>query len=147
MDDFGFFKSLRMATALLQREYQFYFQGGIVSLRRVGAVVVVLALSSGTGTTRLGAQTTQSDAQGEISRKVKSRVPATYPELARKMNITGTVKVEVVVSPNGSVKEAKIVGGHPVLATAALDAVKKWRFEPAAVESSGVVDFKFESHQ
>jgi outer membrane biosynthesis protein TonB len=39
------------------------------------------------------------------------------------------------------------VGGHPVLAAAAVEAVKKWRFEPAAAESSGVVEFKFEPHQ
>jgi outer membrane biosynthesis protein TonB len=39
------------------------------------------------------------------------------------------------------------VGGHPVLANAALDAVRKWRFEPAAEESSGMVDFKFEARQ
>jgi TonB family protein len=70
-----------------------------------------------------------------------------YPDLARKMNITGTVKVQVVVAPNGTVKEAKVVGGHPVLAGAALEAVKKWRFEPAPAESTGVVDFKFEPHQ
>jgi TonB family protein len=63
------------------------------------------------------------------------------------MNLTGTVKVEVVVSPNGTVKDAKVVGGHPVLANAALEAAKKWRFEPAALESTGVVDFKFEPHQ
>jgi TonB family protein len=60
------------------------------------------------------------------------------------MNIAGTVKIEVVVAPNGSVKGARVVGGHPVLATAALDAAKKWRFEPASGESSGVIDFKFE---
>jgi TonB family protein len=70
-----------------------------------------------------------------------------YPDLARKMNITGTVKIQVVVAPNGTVKDAKIVGGHPLLAGAALEAVRKWRFEPAAVESTGVVDFKFEPHQ
>jgi len=74
-------------------------------------------------------------------------VQPVYPELARKMNITGTVKVEVVVAPNGSVKDAKVVGGHPVLAGAALEAVKKWKFEPAAVESTGIVDFKFEPQQ
>jgi TonB family protein len=95
------------------------------------------------GLTGLRAQ----DGQNEIVRRAKSRVQPVYPDLARKMNITGTVKVEVVVAPNGTVKEAKVVGGHPVLANAALDAVKKWRFEPAAVESSGVVDFKFEPHQ
>ena len=60
------------------------------------------------------------------------------------MNISGTVKIEVTVAPNGTVKEARIVGGHPVLAGAALDAAKKWRFEPAPTESTGVIDFKFE---
>jgi TonB family protein len=63
------------------------------------------------------------------------------------MNITGTVKVQIVVATNGTVKDAKVVGGHPVLASAALEAVKKWRFEPASIESTGVVDFKFEPHQ
>jgi TonB family protein len=77
-------------------------------------------------------------------RRAKSKVQPTYPELARKMNITGTVKIEVVVAPNGTVKGARVVGGHPVLANAALDAAKKWRFEPASGESSGVIDFKFE---
>jgi len=54
--------------------------------------------------------------------------------------------VEIVVTPNGAVKEAKVVGGHPVLADAALEAVRKWRFEPSASESSGIVNFKFEPH-
>ena len=87
------------------------------------------------------AQATQND---EIIRRAKNRVQPAYPELARKMNITGTVKIEVIVAPNGTVKAARIVGGHPVLANAALDAAKKWRFEPAANESTGVIDFKFE---
>jgi len=77
-------------------------------------------------------------------RRAKSKVEPAYPELARKMHIAGTVKIEVVVAPNGTVKEARIVGGHPVLASAALDAAKKWRFEPATGESTGVIDFKFE---
>ena len=80
----------------------------------------------------------------EIQRRAKNRVQPLYPELARKMNLAGTVKIQVVVAPNGMVKEARIMGGHPVLANAALDAAKKWRFEPAPGESSGVIDFKFE---
>ena len=114
-----------------------------MSLRRTGVLVAVLAMAAGVGVAGLRGQ----DAQNEIVRRAKTKVQPVYPDLARKMNITGTVKIEVVVAPNGTVKEAKVVGGHPVLATAALDAVKKWRFEPAAVESSGVVDFKFEPHQ
>jgi len=114
-----------------------------VSLSRTAVLVAVLAMTAGVGVVGLRGQ----DAQNEIVRRAKSKVQPAYPDLARKMNITGTVKIEVVVAPNGTVKEAKVVGGHPVLAGAALDAIKKWRFEPAAVESSGVVDFKFEPHQ
>jgi TonB family protein len=93
------------------------------------------------GPAHSGAQQAQSE---EIVRRAKSKIQPLYPDLARKMNIAGTVKIEVVVAPNGTVKVARVVGGHPVLATAALDAVRKWRFEPASQESSGVIDFKFE---
>jgi len=113
-----------------------------VSLRRICSIVAALALG-----VALAGHLCGQDAQGEITRRAKSKVEPVYPELARKMNLSGMVKVQVVVSPNGTVKEAKVVGGHPVLAGAALDAVRKWRFEPAAMESSGVVDFKFEPHQ
>ena len=111
-------------------------------MRQTGLLLAVLTMAAGVGAAGLRAQ----DAQGEITRRVKTKVEAVYPQLARKMNITGTVKLDVVVSPNGTVKEAKVVGGHPVLAVAALDAVRKWRFEPSAVESSGIVNFKFEAH-
>jgi TonB family protein len=106
-------------------------------------LLAVIAMTAGVGVSGLRAQ----EVPGEIARRVKSKVQAVYPDLARKMNITGTVKVQVVVSPNGTVKEAKVVGGHPVLVNAALDAVKKWRFESSAGETSGIVDFKFEPHQ
>jgi outer membrane biosynthesis protein TonB len=48
------------------------------------------------------------------------------------------------VAPNGQVKTAKPIGGHPILVNAAVDAMKQWRFESAPVESSGVVEFKFQ---
>ena len=83
-------------------------------------------------------------AQGELTRKAKTKVAPAYPDLARRMNITGTVKVLVVVAPNGSLKDTKIVGGNPLLVNAAMDALKKWRFEPANGESTGTVEFKFQ---
>jgi TonB family protein len=103
--------------------------------------LLALTLALTVGLVRVGAQQAQSE---EMIRRAKSKVQPSYPDLARRMNITGTVKIQVVVAPNGTVKDAHIVGGHPVLATAALDAAKKWRFEPASSESSGVIDFKFE---
>jgi TonB family protein len=83
----------------------------------------------------------------EIDRKPKIKVAPVYPELAKRMNISGVVKVIITVSANGSVKDARLVGGHPVLASAAMDAVKKWRFEAGPGESTGVVEFRFNPNQ
>ncbi len=117
-----------------------------MSIRRATALLAVLTLGLTIGTRQVRSQQAAQTAQNEeLVRRAKSKVQPIYPELARRMNISGTVKVEVVVSPNGAVKEARVVGGHPVLANAALDAAKKWRFEPAAGESTGIIDFKFES--
>ena len=81
--------------------------------------------------------------QGEIKRKVVNQVPPKYPELARRMNISGNVKIEVVIAPNGSVKSDKIVGGHPVLAEAAEDAIRKWKWAPNSQETTELIDIKF----
>ena len=83
-------------------------------------------------------------AQGELTRKTKTKVSPAYPPLARRMNITGTVKVLVVVSPSGNLKDTKVVGGNPLLINAAMDALKKWKFEAADSESTGTVEFKFQ---
>lgn len=112
-----------------------------MSQRTAAVVLAVLTMAVALGPIQVGAQQAQNE---EIARRAKTRVQPVYPELARKMNLVGTVKIEVVVAPNGVVKDARVVGGHPVLAGAALDAAKKWRFEPASAESSGVIDFKFE---
>jgi TonB family protein len=103
--------------------------------------LAVLAFATA-GPLQVRAQQPQSN--DEFVRRAKNKVQPSYPELARKMNIVGTVKVEVVVSPSGTVKDARVVGGHPVLASAALDAARKWRFEAASVETTGIIDFKFE---
>jgi TonB family protein len=83
-------------------------------------------------------------AQGGFDRKVKSRVAPSYPEIARKIGLRGTVRLQLLVAPNGEVKETKVIGGHPILVTAAVDAVKKWKFEPASGESTGTVEFRFD---
>jgi outer membrane biosynthesis protein TonB len=49
-----------------------------------------------------------------------------------------------VIWPNGSVKETKVIGGHPILVTAAVDAVKKWKFDPASAETTGILEIKFD---
>jgi TonB family protein len=80
----------------------------------------------------------------DLARKAKTKVSPVYPEVARRMSIEGTVKLAVVVSPNGTVKSSKAVGGHPLLVNAAVEAMRQWKFEPASTESSGIVEFKFQ---
>ena len=85
--------------------------------------------------------------QAELTRKVKNKVNPSYPDLARRMNLRGTVKVLVVVSPDGNLKNSKVVGGNPILVNAALDALKKWKFEASSEESTGTVEFQFQPSQ
>ena len=77
-------------------------------------------------------------------RKIVSRVSPNYPEIAKRMNLAGTVKVMAVVAPNGAVKSVQPVGGSPVLLQAAQDAVYKWKFAPASGESKELIELHFD---
>jgi TonB family protein len=79
----------------------------------------------------------------ESTRRVTNRVVPTYPELARTMNAKGSVRLEVVVAPNGTVKSVKVIGGHPVLVQAAERAVQKWKWERAGHESNEAIELRF----
>jgi TonB family protein len=78
-----------------------------------------------------------------VKRKIISQVVPTYPELARKMNITGTVKVHVVVAPNGKMTSTQVVGGSPVLVKSAVDAIEKWKWAPAPQQSQELIELNF----
>src|ERR1700680_1718193 len=79
----------------------------------------------------------------ESKRKIKSKVAPVYPELAKRMNVGGKVKIEVVITPEGRVKSTRVVGGHPLLVQACQAAVKEWKFVPASEETTLVVEFSF----
>jgi len=80
-------------------------------------------------------------------RAVKSRVAPVYPEIAKRMKISGEVRLDVTISPDGKVKDAKAVSGNHMLGTAAEDAVRKWVYEPAASDTSAVVVVNFSLSQ
>jgi len=77
------------------------------------------------------------------NRAVKSRVAPVYPEIAKRMKISGEVKLDVTVSADGKVKDAKAVSGNHMLGTAAEDAVRKWTFEPGTGDTNAVVIVDF----
>jgi len=77
-------------------------------------------------------------------RKTTKRVSPVYPLLARQAKLSGTVKMIVVVTPEGAVKAVRTLGGNPVLVPAAETAVKQWKFEVAKKETSKTVAISFE---
>jgi len=81
--------------------------------------------------------------QPETTRKIVNRVPPVYPELARRMQLRGTVKVEATVSASGKVGTTEVVGGSPVLASAAVEAITKWRWATAPHETRELIEIKF----
>lgn len=79
----------------------------------------------------------------EAKRPMKTQGKPSYPELAKRMNVAGSVKVEVVVAPNGTVKSAKAIGGHPLLIESAVAAAKNSKYEPSAEETKELITYNF----
>jgi TonB family protein len=110
----------------------------------LSTVLGLWVITAGTGILYLPAMAQENVKTDELSRKPKTRVAPVYPDVARRMGVYGIVKLSVVVAPNGTVRSSKVIGGHPVLVNAAMDAMKQWKFESAPTESSGIVEFKFQ---
>jgi TonB family protein len=58
------------------------------------------------------------------------RVAPVYPPLARQARIQGTVILNIVINKLGEVRDLQLYSGHPILAPAAIEAVKQWRYRP-----------------
>jgi len=67
-------------------------------------------------------------AQSPEGRKAISHPAPPYPELAKKYGVKGTVKVEVVIAPDGRIKEMKVIGGHPMLVASVEDTLRNCKF-------------------
>lgn len=61
-----------------------------------------------------------------------------YPDLAKKMHTQGTVTLEAIISKEGRVKDLRVLSGHPLLIQAAVEAVKRWRYQPTLLSGQPV---------
>jgi TonB family protein len=86
---------------------------------------------------------TASRMPAQESRKLITGPTPVYPEVARRMHLAGTVKVQVVIAPSGQIKEVKVVGGHPVLVSAVEETLKNWKYAPASGETTTQLQFNF----
>ena len=100
-----------------------------VKVLQTGALALALALAV--------------SARAADERAVQSRVAPVYPEIAKRLKISGAVKVEATVDAAGRVKDVKTLSGNHMLAVAAEDAVRGWKFVPGAGVSTVQVDVNF----
>jgi TonB family protein len=103
--------------------------------RTLSAVALTAVLAAG-----VFAQSSTTD---ESKRKVKTRLAPQYPELAKRMSVSGKVRIEVIIGPDGRVKSTRAVGGHPLLVQACQDAVKEWKFSTGPEETTQIIEFEF----
>ncbi len=68
--------------------------------------------------------------QGVTQGLLIHKVQPSYPPLARQARIQGSVVLQAVISKEGTIEGLKLISGHPMLAPAAIDAVKQWRYKP-----------------
>jgi len=76
-------------------------------------------------------------------RKLVLKINPVYPDLARKRQLSGTVKMLVTVTPDGTVKKMELLGGRPLLTQTAQSAVQKWKWQAAADETRELVEIGF----
>ncbi len=89
------------------------------------------------------AHTMASSASVEETRVLEHSVPPQYPDIAQRMNLTGTAQVQARVRPDGTVREVKVIGGHPLLADTLARVVMQWRYQAAPKEIVEIVKFSF----
>lgn len=119
--------------------------GGIISSSSSGAAVPTLSKAVPT------AQRVRVS-QGVVNGLLINRVEPAYPPLAQQARVQGVVVLTAVIGKDGSVQQLQVVSGHPLLAPAAIAAVRQWRYkpyilngEPLEVETTITVTFHVRS--
>jgi TonB family protein len=91
--------------------------------------------------------------QGVSTGLLVTKVPPQYPDDAKQARIQGQVVLKALIDKNGDVEDLSLVSGHPLLAPAAIEAVKQWKYkpyllngQPVKVETQILVNFQLSEH-
>ena len=106
----------------------------------MAALVALSGVTASRAQDQNGAPATQAEAvqqakrvrvsQGVSQKLLVTKVQPKYPEEARKQEIQGVVVLRVMISPEGDVHDATLVSGDLLLASAAKNAVRQWKYKP-----------------
>src|SRR5580700_10203036 len=114
----------------------------------MGGVIGSVLSSTPVAVPKIATPTRVRVSSGVSSGLLIRKVSPTYPPLARQARIQGTVVLQAQISKDGSIQNLQLISGHPMLAPAAIEAVKQWKYkpyllngEPVEVETQVQVNF------
>jgi TonB family protein len=110
----------------------------MLSLASLALLLFCLALAS--------VPLAQAQSDGHSSRRVMRNANPDYPAVLKSKGIGGTVRLNAMVLANGTVANVQILGGNPILAASAVNALMKWKYARAASASNELVTFEFNPH-
>ncbi|HLB92854.1 MAG TPA: TonB family protein [Terriglobales bacterium] len=121
--------------------------GGIAG-GSAGGVIGGILSSTAVAVPKAATPTRVRVSQGVSAGLLIRRVQPNYPQLAKQARIQGQVVLQAEISKDGTIQNLQLISGHPMLAPAAIEAVKQWRYkpyllngEPVAVDTQVIVNF------
>lgn len=112
-----------------------------------GSLRFVVCLTALVMVTAVFTSAQQAPTAAKSERKLVTRVEPEYPAILRARQIGGTVRLEVTITAKGAVKSVALIGGNPILAEAAISAVKHWTYAPGDAVSSAQVAVEFNPYR
>ena len=98
--------------------------------RLVYALLLLTAFLSPAGWSQETTSAPVELSEGSVQALLVKKVAPVYPPLARQARIQGTVILKIVINKDGDVRDVQLISGHPMLAPAAVEAVKQWKYQP-----------------
>jgi TonB family protein len=83
----------------------------------------------------------------DSQRRLISRVEPEYPDTLKRLNIGGTVRLQLTIAPSGNVEAVEVLGGNPILGESAAAAVKQWVYTASHSRTIAELSILFGSHR
>jgi protein TonB len=96
----------------------------------LSAVVIPPALRAEEATHRIS--------EDEAKKAVTSKVNPEYPPMAKQMRLGGKVQVDAYIDTDGTVEKVQVISGNALLTSAAVSALKRWKFSPFTADGKAV---------
>jgi periplasmic protein TonB len=96
----------------------------------MGGVIGSVLSSTPVAAPKIATPTRVRVSSGVVSGLLVRKVPPAYPPLARQARIQGVVVLQAQISKEGNIENLQLISGHPMLAPAAIEAVKQWKYRP-----------------